>query len=87
MQERVKSAGPKTSKQATKKTKVTLELDAALVTAAAVKGVDLAATLERALQADLLGGQVLSGDDRAAIDFHNRYEAEHGSWSDGLEKR
>ncbi len=87
MQERVKPGGSKASKQVTKKTKVTLELDAALVAAASVKGVDLAAMLEAALRADVRGGQALSGDDRAAIDFHNQYEAEHGSWSDGLEKR
>lgn len=77
MQERVK---PKKS--------VTLAIDATLVAGAAAKGIDLASFVEQALQARLHGENCggLSDDDRAAIEFHNRFEAEHGRWTDGLEK-
>ena len=77
MQERVKP-----------KKKVTLEIDATLAAAAAAKGIDLASFIEQALRAELQEAtpRGLSDDDRAAIEFHNRFEAEHGRWTDGLEK-
>lgn len=79
MQERIK---PKPKK------KVTLAIDATLAAAATAKGIDLASFLEQALQAKLqeAAPRGLNDDDRAAIEFHNRFEAEHGKWSDGLEK-
>ncbi len=68
--------------------KVTLAIDATLAAAAEAKGIDLALLLERALKVEVQDGQGrgLSKDDKAAIDFHNRYEAKHGKWTDGLEK-
>ena len=73
MQERVKP-----------KTKVTLELDAALVTAARAKGLDLASILELGLERELRRGEPLSADDKAAIEDHNRYIAEHGTLAESL---
>ena len=78
MQERVKA-----------KKRMTVEIDETLASAAAVKGIDLAALLEDALRARLQGSdgkRALSDDDRAAIEVHNQFEAKHGKWTDGLEK-
>ena len=70
------------------KRNVTLAIDAVAVDAATAKGMDLASILEEALQSRLrqAASSGLSDDDRAAIEFHNRFEAKHGKWSDGLEK-
>ena len=77
MQERVKS----------KKLAMTVEIDAALAAAAAAKGIDISMELERALRRSLGTGQsTLNDEERAALEWSERYVAEHGRWDEGLEK-
>jgi hypothetical protein len=75
MQERVK-----------RKSTVSLEIDADLAAAAVEAGLDLAPMLEHALAVRLACGSSggLSDADRAAIDAHNRYIAEHGTLAESL---
>lgn len=77
MQERVKPS----------KKKLTVEIDATLAAAALAKGIDPALELERTLRRLLGAGQgSLSDEDRAGIEALDRYIAQHGKWTDGLEK-
>lgn len=71
MQERVKP-----------KTRVTLDLDTALVAAAATGGLDLAALLEQVLEARVGRSRMqrLSGEEHEVAAATDRYVAEHGSW-------
>ena len=75
MQERVKP-----------RTRITLEIDAALALTAGAKGLDLALLLERAIHAAMREGQSveLTEADRAAIEAHNRYTAAHGTLAESL---
>ena len=73
MQERVKP-----------KTKLILKVDAALVTAASAKGLDLAPIFERALERELRRGEPPTEADKAAMEAHNRYIAEHGTLAESL---
>lgn len=85
MQERVKPAGKRKAEPKTKK--VTLAVDAKLAADAAEKGIDLVAALEQTLRR-LLGGneRSLSDADREALEWAERYMAEHGPWWDDSEK-
>lgn len=61
---------------------VALAVDADLLASAEAAGIDPASLLDRALRAELVSprGKGLSDDDRAAIELHNKFVAEHGSW-------
>ena len=77
MQERVKP-----------RTKVTLDLDTALVAAAKARGVDLQHLVESALRASLQpsSNRGLTDEDRESIEDYNRVVAEHGTFAEALRK-
>lgn len=80
MQERVKS-----------KARLTVDVDATLVAAASVEGIDLAELLEQALSSRLQqpGRRrpvALSEGDRASIEAHNRLTAKNGTLADAIGK-
>ena len=75
MQERVKP-----------KKKLTVEIDATLAAAAAAKGIDLSAELERALRRLLGTSQAVSATRIGLAAALEQFVAEHGRWTDGLEK-
>lgn len=80
MQERVKS-----------KTRLTVDVDAVLVAAANVEGIDLAELLEQALSSRLQQSgrrrpAALSDDDRASIEAHNQLIAKNGTLTDAIRK-
>ena len=70
----------------TSKTKVTVELDAAMVAAARVKGIDLALLFEQALAARIDAGRsgALSDEDRASMEAYNTFIEEHGTLADAF---
>ena len=89
MQERVKpQAGSKPigGNRKAEGRRVTITLDAALVDAAAAKGLDLAEVLEQALRRSVDSGSGgLTSEDREALEWAERLVAKHGQWTDGLE--
>lgn len=88
MQERVKPASKPKPRAKPQKKKVILEIDAKLAAAANAKGIDLATALEQALRRELTEASAtpLGKDDREAIEWADRLVAEHGRWTDGLDK-
>jgi antitoxin CcdA len=74
----------KSSRMAKKATNVSVRRD--LLEAARAANINLSATLERALAAELLHAQrdKWLSDNREAIAAHNDFMTEHGVFSDGL---
>ena len=63
-------------------------IDAELAQRANSAGIDLSQLLERALKSELVSPRQcgLSDADRAAIEWHNKYIEEHGSFADEWRK-
>jgi antitoxin CcdA len=75
--------------------KVIVELDAEIVEAAAAAGIDLSDELTRALRRKLPmpddktreeAAREWYNENKAAVDWHNQFIAEHGLFSDSVRK-
>ena len=71
----------------TPRARITVDIDAALVSAVGASGADISAVIDQALETYLRSrkSQPLNDDERASHDEYNRFIAEHGTLADSLQ--